>query len=243
MPLASLALASLLASPAGGEQRPAPADSLLRQLEEAAASVARSRVGPPDRFEVLRARVEGTLLPTAGPVRLALSEARGPNRSGLVEVSFSVVGEAGDLGMARVTVRGVVRGPAVVARGPLPRGSAIAEGSLEVAERDLTRLAEPPLRDIRAAAGRAPRRSLGPGRVLTASLLGRPVLVRPGQPVELRVEREGFTVRARGRARRSGAAGEAVLAENEASGVLVLAEVQENGSLRVTGRATTGSPR
>ncbi len=152
-------------------------------------------------------------------------------------MSFRLEGEAGELGTARVAVRGTVRGPALLARTPLPRGSAIGSASLEVADCDLTRLGEPPVREVSAAAGRAPRRSLGSGRILTPSLLGGPVLVRRGQPVELRVEREGLTVRASGRARRSGVAGEAVLAENEASGALVLAEVQEDGSLRVRLRA------
>lgn len=241
--LAPLVLASLIASASSAEARPASADSLVRRVEEAAASVARWRVGPPDRLQVLRARVEGALPPVAGPVHLALSETRGPNRSGAARVSFRLVGESGDLGAARVTVRGVVRGPAVLARAPLARGSAIGEASLEVAEADLTRLGEPPLREISAAVGRAPRRTLGPGTVLTASLLAGPVLVRRGQPVELRVERDGLTVRARGRARGSGAAGQVILAENEASGALVLAEVQANGSLRVTGRAASRSPR
>jgi flagella basal body P-ring formation protein FlgA len=241
MDLLSLLLASTLG--AAGNVRPDASRTFERAVEEAACDRARAAVRPPDRFEIARARIEGRPPRPAGPFRLELASFRGPNRSGLVEVAFRILSEAGETGTVRVAVLGRVRGPAVSARTRLLGGAPIPAGSVEIADADLTRLASPPLREPSEAVGLAPRRTLGPGTVLAAALLGPPIRVRRGQSVELRIEGAGLTVRARGRARAAGAVGETVMAENETTGALLFAEVQEDGSLRVTAPVRSRSSR
>jgi flagella basal body P-ring formation protein FlgA len=166
-------------------------------------------------------------------VRLELVAAEGPGTAGFVRLRFRMLVDGVERGEARATVRGRVRGPAVVATRTLPRGTPLDESDLALRESDLTRLAAPPLRDLGEVEGRVPERTLGAGRVLTGELLAPAPVVRRGEAVELRIEGRGMTLRAVGRALGTAAPGQLLAAENGASGARVEGVVQSDGSLRV----------
>lgn len=215
----------------------------VARVEHAAAQAARARVLPPDRFEVLSSRFTGADSIPTGPMELGVLDAEGPNEWGVCKVRMRVIAGGEPSGEAWASVRGSVRGPVLVATKPLPRGLPIPAGSVETAERDLTRLGEEPLRDPAGLVGRVPTRVIAAGRALTPSLLARAVVVRRGQAVELRVRRGPLIVTARGTARRDGAPGETILAENLSTGATVVGRVEADGSISVVGPAATGRKR
>jgi flagella basal body P-ring formation protein FlgA len=194
-------------------------------------------VSPPDRFEILASRFGGADPVSGGGVALKPLEVEGPNASGVVRVSFRMSRGGKPCGSARATVRGVVRGPALLASRTLPRGEEIPLDAVRVAEADLTRLRQEPLRDPEGIVGKVPVRSLGKDRIVTAELLAPAPVVRRGETVDLWIETDRMSVRASARVRLDAAPGDVVVAENPSTGAEILAEVQPDGSLRVVRRS------
>ena len=213
------------------------AEDLAARVERLAVGEVAAAVKAPDRFEAIDARADALDAATSGEVRLETLEVVGPNAFGVASVRFRMIDGGKASGETRATVRGVVRGPALVAKVALDRGVAVPEDAVEVRDSDLTRLDGAPLRDASELKGLAPVRTLGSGRVLTPELLSPPRIVRRGDPLELKVLRPGMTVVARGIARGNGAPGDRIQAENSVTGQLVLGEVQSDGSLLVLGPA------
>jgi len=213
------------------------AEDLAARVERLAVGEVAAAVKAPDRFEAIETRADALDAATSGEVRLEILEVVGPNAFGVASVRFRMIDGGKASGETRATVRGVVRGPALVAKVALDRGVAVPEDAVEVRDSDLTRLDGAPLRDASELKGLAPVRTLGSGRVLTPELLSPPRIVRRGDPLELKVLRPGMTVVARGIARGNGAPGDRIQAENSVTGQLVLGEVQSDGSLLVLGPA------
>jgi flagella basal body P-ring formation protein FlgA len=230
----------LVVSGAAADSAAASPPTFEELVAHEALEVARGRVDPPDRFEPLAARFGGADPVDHSRVRLELAEAHGPNASGVVRVTFRMLVDGLPRGQARATVRGRVRGPAIVAASLLGRGTVVGPSDLELREADLTRLGTPPLRTAAAATGLVPLRTLGPGRVLTAELLAPAPVVRRGQLVDLKIEQRGLIVRTLGRALRDGAPGEIVPVENVGSGTRLEAAVQPDGSLLVVRPSVAG---
>jgi len=233
------ALAAGLGAPSLASGPPAVAEATLTEaafaglVEQAAAEAIKARVAPPDYFEVVACRMDGGSRPEAGPVRLEVLDAEGPNGSGVARVRFRVLAGEKPAGEARATVRGEVRGPVLVSRATLRRGVPVPLDAVEIAETAVTRLTDPPLRGTGEVRGRVPLRTIAAGQVLTASLLGGPTVVRRGQPVTLKIDNPRFSVVASGTARRDGAVGDSVPAENVATGAVVIGRVQPDGTLLV----------
>jgi len=235
-PLVRLAVATLGLLGAAAAVRAEPDESsLARRAERAAAALARAQVAEPDRFEVLAARFGGADR-TERPVRLEPLEVVGPNAAGMVRVTFRMIDRADSVsrGIARASVRGRVFGPAVQATRTLTRERIIAASDLALRESDLTRFVDEPLREPSRAVGLVPLRSLGSGRVLAAELLGAAPVVRRGETVDLRYERDSFHVVVSAVALRDGAPGDVVPAENDATGVVIRGLVRADGTLLAT---------
>lgn len=224
----------LLAACAAIATVPTSAESSLRQQVEAAAiPIAEAQVVSPDRFEVISSRFGGADAGHTGVVVLEPTTVDGPNESGNVQVKFRVLLDGVPQGEARAVVRGRVLGPALQASRTLVRGKAIAVADLELRDSDLTRLRQPPLRNVERVHGLVPLRTLGASRVLTPDLLTVAPVVRRGQTVEMRYRRARLSVRALATVLRDGVPGEVVPAENQASGTVVYGTVQLDGTLAV----------
>ncbi len=196
-------------------------------------AMAERLVAAPDRFEVVSVSVtEDSLAPGE---RYELVEATGPDLSGRARLRLRVRASDGSpVRETLATARGVVRGPALVARRALRRGSAVSSADLELRECDLTRATGTPLRDPDGLVDRVPLRTLGAGRCLTADLFGPAPVVHRGRPVELRYMTHGLTVVAAGTARADGAPGDLVPALNTSSGTLVTGRVTADGALVIS---------
>ena len=214
----------------------AAAESAVRPVERIAARAARDQVSEPDRFEVLSVRVGSADALPDDRARLEVASVDGPNASGMVVVTLRVLSGELPAFERRISVRGRVFGPAVVASRTLTGGAPIDRSAVSIADADLTRLPEPPLRAPQEVLGLVPVRTVGPGRVLTAALLRPADVVRRGDTVDLVIERPGLTIRAVGTARRDGAPGDVVEAENMASGAILSCRVRDDGSLLVIRR-------
>jgi flagella basal body P-ring formation protein FlgA len=230
---AGIGVSAVAEEPLSGAGGSITGASFAGLVEQAAGDAVRARIAPPDRFDVLACRMDGGSLPPAGPVRVETLDVEGPNASGVARVRLRILAGGKPAGEARLTVRGEVRGPALIARATLRRGIPIPADAVEVAESVLTRLTDPPLRAADEVRGLVPVRTLAAGQVLTSALVGGAAVVRRGQPVSLRIESDHLSVVARGVARRDGAIGDTVPAENTATGVLVVGRVQPDGSLLV----------
>ena len=210
---------------------------LAGKVEAAAALAASEHVAAPDRLEVLSSRFTGGDPVPAGALEAEPLEVEGPTEAGMFRVKLRLLSDGVPCGEANAAVRGLIMGPALVARRALLRGSAVPEDAVEIVDTDLTRVEGTPLRDRIALAGRVPVRALSVGRVLTPDLFTGAVVIRRGQVVELKVRRGSLVVTARGTAKRDGATGDTVTAENTATRAIVLGRVQPDGSIEVIGRA------
>jgi flagella basal body P-ring formation protein FlgA len=210
-------------------------------VERQAAVAARASVAPPDRLEVLSVKFTGADPLIEGVSGIELVEGDGPNASGFLRLVFRLLRDGVPVGTARATVRGVVFGPALVARQTLIHGKPIDRRTVELIETDLTRLGVEPLRDLAELTDRVPVRTLGVGRTLTRQLLRAEPVVRRGQTVDLTIERPGFTVTTKGSVRRDGAPGETIPAQNLSTGAQVVGLVRHDGSLLVVQPAVRSS--
>ncbi len=202
-------------------------------VRDKASRAAEQSVDPPDRFQVESVRNGSIARFTGAAPELSLLGVDGPNRSGIVRVRFKMIRNGETLGEAFATVRGTVRGPALVTVAAAKAGDPIGPGAVEKTDTDLTRLREKPLRALEQLKDRAPVRTLGPGRVLTPSLLKAAPVVRRGETVAMILRRGRLTVNTVGVARTDGAPGETISARNPWTHAELQGEVQPDGTLRV----------
>ncbi len=217
------------------------ASDLRGLVEQEAIIAAQASVAAPDRLEVLSVNFTGSDPLIQGVSEIELVDGDGPNASGFLRLSFRLLRDGIPVGMARATVRGIVFGPALVARKTLIHGKPIDTDTVELVETDLTRLGIEPLRNLAELVNQVPVRTLGVGRTLTRQLLRVAPIVRRGQTVDLTIERRGLTVTAKGSVKRDGAPGETVPAENLSTGARVVGLVRADGSLLVVQGAVRSS--
>ncbi len=210
-------------------------------VEQEAIIAAQASVAQPDRLEILSVNFTGSDPVVQGVTEIELVDGDGPNASGFLRLSFRLLRDGIPVGTARATVRGVVIGPALVARKTLIHGKPIDADTVELVETDLTRLGVEPLRNLAELVNQVPIRTLGVGRTLTRHLLRVAPIVRRGQTVDLTIERRGLTVTAKGSVKRDGAPGETVPAENLSTGARVVGLVRADGSLLVVQGAVRSS--
>ncbi len=210
-------------------------------VEQEAILAAQASVAPPDRLEVISVNFTGSDPQVEGVSEIELVDGDGPNAAGFLRLSFRLLRDGIPVGKARATVRGVVIGPALVARKTLLNGKPIDADTVELVETDLTRLGVEPLRNLAELVNQVPVRTLGVGRTLTRQLLRVAPIVRRGQTVNLTIERRGLTVTAKGSVKRDGAPGETIPAENLSTGARVVGLVRADGSLLVVQGAVRSS--
>ncbi len=209
---------------------PVAADAVLaREVERRATVVAVAQVPAPDRFEVIASRFSGA--PSVeGDVVLTPLEVTGPNAAGHVRVVFRMQVDGVPRGEARATVRGRVFGPVLQAAVTLAAGRPLTPQDLIVADVELTRLVEPPLREPAQALGLVPVRTLGRGRIMTGSLVEPAPVVFRGQRVDLRSDRHALNLVVSAVAKRDGAPGDVIPFENTTSGVTLHGRVLADGT-------------
>lgn len=132
-----------------------------------------------------------------------------------------------------VTAEIAVRAPVLVASRRIPFGKTVAPGDFQEKVVEIS--------DFRAAYGRAAdelagkiaRRTFPPGDPLPLSAFSEPPLVRNGETVQLRLERDGIVLRAAGRAEQDGRLGDVIRVRNLEFSNVVKAEVTGRAAVTI----------
>ena len=91
------------------------------------------------------------------------------------------------------------------------------------------------IRDRAELVGKAARRTLLPGRPITASAVEEPRAVSTGTQVHLVYDQDGLSISTTGMALQNGFVGQVVQVRNMDTGLTVFGAVQADGSVRVSG--------
>ncbi|HMM51038.1 MAG TPA: flagellar basal body P-ring formation chaperone FlgA [Burkholderiaceae bacterium] len=152
------------------------------------------------------ARLEPFLPPNArlwGPSHIGVRCTQGGSWSMMVPVTVSVYG------------------PALVADRPLAAGASADPGSFRIDQVDLTRARGAPVADPALLAGRTLARPLSAGEPLRAEDLRVPQTVAAGDPVQIRLLGQGFTVSSDGFALAGAGEGQSLRVRTSAGKMLV----------------------
>lgn len=120
----------------------------------------------------------------------------------------------------------------VVAR-PVAAGQTLTSADVELATRDLARVAQGVLVDPALAVGRVVRRPLQVGNLLSTADLQAEKIIRRGDTVDLVVRRGTVEVRINARATKDAAVGDSLLVENLSTRKTVQGTVAEDGTVHV----------
>lgn len=121
----------------------------------------------------------------------------------------------------------------LVAARAIRAGHALTAADVKVMRGRLDTLPPRALSDARRALGAVSLRNIGRAQPLTAPMLRRPWLVKAGQPVQVRVQGESFTISGNGKAMNNAAADDSVRVRMT-SGRIVSGHVGEDGEVRIT---------
>lgn len=103
---------------------------------------------------------------------------------------------------------------AIVATRPLARGDILRDSDVAIEKRPRTEMQGDPVRDVASAIGMELRQAIRPGQPLRSADLGKPQMVKRGEPVMLLYEVPGIVLTARGKAEENGAMGDTVNVTN-----------------------------
>ncbi len=222
--------------------------ALVLALVQAAAVAA---AAAPSAEAVLAGELAATLGPAVPPgarVSLVLtSPFRGPvdavrdlsydPRTGILRALVDSGGRLHDVA-ARAEI--AVDVPVPVRR--IAPGEIIGEADLTTVAMPLDRVAEGILTTRDALVGMASRRQLAAGRLVQATAVGAPLVVRRNKPVRLVYEDGALVLAARGRALQDGGVGEVVRVMNLASSVVVTGTVTGPETVSVAGPPAAAPP-
>jgi len=121
----------------------------------------------------------------------------------------------------------------VVVSRPLLRGDTLQEGDIEMQRRDISRLGQRFLNDYSEFLGYRVRQAASVGKVLQASMLSIPELVKRGEKVTLLASGGGIEIRMVGEALSNGGKGAVIRVRNINSKRIVEGEVVSRGVVQV----------
>jgi len=133
-----------------------------------------------------------------------------------------------------VSARIDVFGPVLVARQPVPRGTALRESDMELVERNLSNLPHAYYSDPQPVIGQLAKRTIAAATVVTPSMLQAPKMVKRGELVSVIAETGTLKIRTRGKALGDGKAGDLVRVRAEGSRRVVDGVVISPGVVKVT---------
>ncbi|MGH8260686.1 MAG: flagellar basal body P-ring formation chaperone FlgA [Steroidobacteraceae bacterium] len=234
LPPSILLLALLAAAGIGAPARCAPASDVesVQAIRAAAVAFVRSQLPP-------NAQVVGI---TAGQLddRLRLARCAGalqaqPSGDGaaLAQSTVAVSCRSPVRWRLYVPVTVVRREPVLVLRHAVVRQMVLTPQDVTVESRRVTGFTEAYLTSPTQLTGRAVRRTLAAGTVLTVEMLAPDLIVHRGQEVTLVVDAGGIEVRATGRALEDAAAGARIRVANASSRKIVEGVVESADTIRV----------
>jgi flagella basal body P-ring formation protein FlgA len=115
----------------------------------------------------------------------------------------------------------------------IPYGAAIGAGDVKMVRAELPDLRLEYFESVDEVEGKTARRTLSPGDPLTRDVLANPYLVRSGETVRLRVERDGLALAAMVRAEQHGKLGQVIRVRNLDFDRALKARVVARGEVRI----------
>lgn len=189
-------------------------------------------LGQTDRQPVVKAgRLDSRLRLARCDVPLEAFSPRGGRTVGNVSVGIRCLGPKPWTLFVATYVS--LPGDVLVANRFLARGELVTRDDVRLEERDLARLQNGYVSDLKDAVGKRVKRSLRVGRILTPRSLAEPKLVKRGKRVTLVLNANGLEIRAVGEALRDGARGDIVQVKNLSSRRVVEGTVDGTGIVRV----------
>ncbi|QHA88987.1 flagellar basal body P-ring formation protein FlgA [Serratia rhizosphaerae] len=131
-----------------------------------------------------------------------------------------------------IQTRVAASGRYLVAARAIRAGQALTAADVKVVRGRLDTLPPRALREARRALGAVSLRHIGRGQPLTIPMLRRPWQVKAGQPVQVRIQGESFTISGNGKAMNNAAVDDSVRVRM-ASGRIVSGTVDEDGDIRI----------
>ncbi|HIE09803.1 MAG TPA: flagellar basal body P-ring formation protein FlgA [Armatimonadetes bacterium] len=204
-------------------------EEVRRKIEEALASVLRGREG---RVVVEVPSLAKDFLLPKGEVKVEVGvKSLSSTGWATVIVSFKVKGK-GVVKRLPLRAKVLLIRRVVVARRPIPMGSKVKEGDVELAEANIMGK-EGVLDDLKKVVGRVARRPIRAGEVVTSSLLRPPEVVRRGDRVRVILRSGGVVVQLLGKALDGGGVGEKVRVRIEGRRGEFLGRVAAKGEVMV----------
>jgi flagella basal body P-ring formation protein FlgA len=201
----------LVALSAADAQRPLDAAALTRVLRTHIAGTLSCEEAD---VEVRSAgNVEGISVPE-GDVSLRILQKGVPASYRNLLVGVEITKDNRPIRTFWVTVDASVRGRFPRIRRRVPYGAALVPADVEMVEADIRDLRARYLKSEQEAVGQVARRLLVPGDALVSDMLAAPYLVRNGQTVRLRIERDRIVAAALVRAEQDGRLGQTVTVRN-----------------------------
>jgi flagella basal body P-ring formation protein FlgA len=240
--LRSLVLLACLA----GAGVPSPAQSISGETttrsgvlkEEAAAAILRNHIaamtGRPESDVNIHA--VGDLTPVelpAGPHELRVMQKSVLPAYRKVRVPVEVLSEGRSVRTFWLTVDASVTGNYLTVKSRIPYGAALNTQDVETVHGELPDLRIDYFESLDEVEGKTARRTLSAGDPLTRDVLASPYLVRSGETVRLRLEREGVALAAMVRAEQHGTLGQVIRVRNLDFGRPLKARVVARGEVRI----------
>lgn len=121
----------------------------------------------------------------------------------------------------------------VITNTNVSNNEAITRNDVILAERDIGKIRTGYYTDISEVIGKATRRNLKPGIILSASILQPPVVIQRGDAVQILGKSSTLVVKMQGVAMTSGRIGKQIQIRNKTSGKIIRARVVEAGIVEV----------
>ncbi len=176
-------------------------------------------------------RLKGIEIPLSGVLRIPKKTALSGSRGVLIPVEVIFEGKPFITFWINCELR--IRARVLQAARRIPYGKTVTQEDVEEAVADIADVRVDCLRKTEEVVGRVARRTLSPGDPITRESLANPFLVRSGDTVRLRLERDGIRLAVLARAEQDGKLGQSIRIRNLDFSKALKARVVGPGEVRV----------
>jgi flagellar basal body P-ring formation protein FlgA len=121
----------------------------------------------------------------------------------------------------------------LVARESIKQGQDLTPELFDVARREVTSLADPPIVSPRELDGKSATRAMAAGKTLTQSFMQKQEIVKRGDMVSIEYVSGSIKITASGEAKESGCQGETIKVKNMSSSKIISAVVQDDKTVKI----------
>jgi flagella basal body P-ring formation protein FlgA len=171
--------------------------------------------------------------PADGSVQVRVLQDRVPSGYHNVILGLELRREGEALRTCWILVDASVQGPFLRAVKRIPYGAAISGGDFELVRAELRDLRADYFKVSEEVIGKTARRTLSPGDPLTRDALADPILVRSGERVRVRLQKDGISLAGLAQAEQNGKLGQLIRVRNLDFARVVKARVVGRGEVKI----------